>query len=148
MKLYKPLISLSTDKLHKPHHFPSRKWLACYFLSAIENTGARKFHGTQHPIETWVFSPNVRYASSVDSPSPTTAVKILYRAVTEAQQRERDSLVREQLHVHELGLPLVLEEELIGVLAEANGELPSELRVFQEWNVALLPRFSQADLSP
>lgn len=141
IKLLKPFLAIRHDAVSKPQSFDMRKWLAGHLLSAVETTGVRKFYATSLPFELWVFTPDMTYCSSEDGGEPVKASKILFRATDPSKMGERDTLGSQQLHVEELGLPSVLERELSRLLEQSNESIPEAARMFQDWKVALLPRF-------
>lgn len=112
-------------------------WFSCYLNQAIETQGVRKFVFPTLPYEIWVFSTNLAY-SSLDSPEPKQAMKVLFRARVGDQDVEM--LRAANLLVETLTLSPIMENLLHKVLQQENTKLPESLRSFMGgWEVAVLP---------
>lgn len=83
--------------------------------------------------------PHVTYASSLTRPRPTAGLKVLFRLVDEETHAQRDKLGGTKVHTEDLGLPAVLERNLLAILQDANKSLPDPLASFMEWKTAFLP---------
>lgn len=134
-----------------------QKWISARLLYLIENTGLRKYHihpppeSAELPIPTpsvliWVFTPDLLFSSSTPSPlrnDPTRSMKVFYKKQTwqPLQPGEPESATEEDVE-----FPKDLYDELDRALVQSQRLLPPTTRKFQGWDVALLERFSGADV--
>ncbi|KAF7533372.1 hypothetical protein G7054_g7123 [Neopestalotiopsis clavispora] len=92
-------------------------------------------------LHIWLFNGNISFTSSVvESEGPVPAVKVLYRFVTKAEaDRLSDSIMSD---VQEITLPAHAVQGLRLLLERSNQWLPSGDRIFKEWTVGLLGKWS------
>jgi hypothetical protein len=81
----------------------------------------------------------------MDTAEPMRAVKVFWQDCDVSSQ-DISTINRQVLAEGELELPSYELEELRAKLVMSAGLLPKSARMFQGWNVALLPRFTSADL--
>ncbi|KAI5301670.1 hypothetical protein KEM56_001479, partial [Ascosphaera pollenicola] len=97
----------------------------------------------------WLFNPELRYTTSVNTICPTRAVKILHHELPPAElQRliKPPASVPSLISVEEVALPLSIYHDLMSTLLDTQKMLPVSARKAslggptkgQEWNVALL----------
>jgi ubiquitin-protein ligase E3 D len=92
-------------------------------------------------LHIWLFNGNISFTSSVvESEGPVPAVKVLYRFVTKAEaDRLSDSIMSD---AQEITLPTQAVQGLRLLLERSNRWLPSGDRIFKEWTVGLLGKWS------
>lgn len=83
--------------------------------------------------------------SAGDITGPLRAAKVFWQDCDIASQ-DIGALNRQMLAEGELELPPDEMAELRDKLKSSAGLLPESARKFQNWNVAILPRFTYADL--
>ena len=120
-------------------------------LSSIDCQGVRKFavqdnRDSSRSLRVWVFTPDMTISSSAtNTAQPLRVVKVFWQDCDLSSQ-DTGALNRQMLAEGELELPPDEMQELRVKLAASAELLPIGARKFQDWNVALLPRFTRADL--
>lgn len=149
-KLAKLAISVSPSP-DRTQSFDRQKWLSCHLLNCMDNQGLRRFiitsgNNSQDALEVWLFTPDLRIASSASATSkPARVAKILWKQATVERQEAR--LDAHSLSEGEIEMPLFELQALRRALEESAVLLPEKARRFQNWNTALLERFSIEDAS-
>ncbi|EME88953.1 uncharacterized protein MYCFIDRAFT_129187 [Pseudocercospora fijiensis CIRAD86] len=150
-KVRKQHLSLSSSPSHRSASYPPEKWLACLLLASIDTQGVRKFtvrsSTSDHiALKLWIFTPDINVSSSTTTASaPIRAVKIFWQDWTLASD-DIGALNRQALMEGELELPPQEMDQLRDKLMQSKSMLPEPARKFQDWNVALLPRFRLDEL--
>ncbi|KXT13227.1 hypothetical protein AC579_1727 [Pseudocercospora musae] len=150
-KLRKQHLSLSSSPSHKPASYPPEKWLACLLLASIDTQGVRKFTvrstiSDGPAVKLWIFTPDINVSSSAATASaPIRAVKVLWQDCTLVSD-DIGALNRQALMQGELELPPQEMNQLRDKLMQSKFMLPEPARKFQDWNVALLTRFTLGEL--
>ncbi|PPJ60243.1 hypothetical protein CBER1_01305 [Cercospora berteroae] len=150
-KLRKLHLALSSSIQPDPISYASEKWWTCLLLSSIEYQGVRKFTAqsttpSSQGLKLWVFTPDMTVSTSAfETPEPVRAAKVFWQDCDLSSQ-DIGALNQQALAEGELELPPGEMEELRTKLANSAQLLPSNARKFQQWNVALLPRFVDADV--
>jgi len=153
-------VRLSPDKPRVSH--PIEKWLTCHLLSSMESQGVRKFSVVDeevdiegalkngHPkmaMKLWIFNPDIEISSSaLDTAGPIRVSKVFWQDVPEVGDHEQQMLNRQTLSEGELTMPSDEKQALRDALQTSADLIPESGRKFQSWKVALLPRFTKADL--
>ncbi|RYP65523.1 hypothetical protein DL771_008280 [Monosporascus sp. 5C6A] len=103
-------------------------------LSALEeSTLARSV------LNIWVFNGNITFSSTEEPKSPLSAVKVLYRLVSEEEANKMlESMTSD---VQDIALPADAIDAVTGVLGKSNNLLPESDRHFREWTVGLLEKW-------
>ncbi|KAI9779996.1 MAG: hypothetical protein M1816_003278 [Peltula sp. TS41687] len=137
-----PIVDLGT-----PRSWPRELIISAQLLGMVDHQATRKFmiraddgeEGEQGAILLWVFTPDMYYSSSSSlNAGPLRAMKVFYQEVVYASDMRK-----EQSRLYdELNLPCNALRELRRIMKLSNSRLPTSLRLFQDWNVALLERFS------
>jgi ubiquitin-protein ligase E3 D len=90
-------------------------------------------------LSTWILNPHIDYLSS-QKPAARGAIKLLYKVICKAEAERLTELVASDMQeinvVHEALL------ECIECLKQSTQILPPEQRVFNDWQVGLLDRYS------
>jgi hypothetical protein len=121
------------------------------FLSSIESQGVRKFrvhspHSPDNVLKVWIFSPDLNVsASRYSSRDGFRAMKVFWREVEAPSEQDVGTLNRQTLAEGDIEMLPDDLRSLCEHLRESASLLPESARVFQGWNVALLPRFTLAD---
>ncbi|KAM3419143.1 hypothetical protein BST61_g5088 [Cercospora zeina] len=150
-KLRKMHLALTTSANSTSISYEAEKWWSCLLLSSIECQGVRKFTAqsttsSSQGLKLWVFTPDVTVSTSaLDTPEPVRAAKVFWQDCDLSSQ-DIGALNQQALAEGELELPPGEMEELRAKLEKSARLLPSNARKFQEWNVALLPRFVDTDV--
>ncbi|TKA22528.1 hypothetical protein B0A50_08068 [Salinomyces thailandicus] len=161
-RLRKPSLSISSNanaNLAVSNYHNSEKWLACHLLTAAETQGVRKLlvsspipnqtpqAQTLASLQIWLFAAELVIASSVaKAPQPVSVVKIFYR-LTDTPAESTGKLNTAALSQGEVEL-LGSDWQLLKNLLESSAALlPSRARVFQDWRVGLLRRFTEEDVT-
>ncbi|KAG9517019.1 hypothetical protein KCV07_g6482, partial [Aureobasidium melanogenum] len=144
IRLQKPYLALSSQRDSIICSYDAAHWFSCYLHQAIETQGVRKFVFPTLPHEIWVFSTNLAY-SSLESPAPKQAMKVLFKAREGGQDVE--TLRAGNLLIETLTLSPSLEELFYSVLQQENAKLPESLQVLMGWQVAVLPVLYNSDSS-
>lgn len=150
-KLRKQHLSLSPSPGHQPATYPPEKWFACLLLASIDTQGVRKFivqstTSDQSALKLWIFTPEIDVSSSaVSTKHAMRAVKVFWQDFTLSSQ-DVGALNRQAFMEGELELPPQELHHLREILVESKKILPEPARKFQEWHVALLPRFTKDDV--
>ncbi|KAI1736540.1 ubiquitin-conjugating enzyme E2-binding protein [Xylaria scruposa] len=98
----------------------------------------------QDLLNIWVFNANITYASTEAPTSPTSAIKVFYRTVSQkAADKMLDSIVSD---VQDISLPSEAITAIFGLLNKSNDFVPQNDRKFQEWIVGLLEKSSSRKL--
>lgn len=142
VRLQKPYLALSSKKDSTTRSYDAAYWFSCYLNQAIETQGVRKFVFSTLPYEIWVFSTNLAY-SSLDSPDPKQAMKVLFG--TREGDQDVEMLRAANLLVETLTLSPIMEKLLHQVLQRENSTLPESLKNFMDWEVAVLPVLYDSD---
>ncbi|KJX94158.1 hypothetical protein TI39_contig4214g00019 [Zymoseptoria brevis] len=151
-KLRKMHVSLSAEIGQPSISHESEKWLSCHLLSSIDTQGVRKFRiqstdPNNTSIRIWIFTPDINIASSKATNSkPMRAVKVFWTDAAPSQPGDEGKLNQQTLSEGEIELPIEEMEALRKTLVRSAALLPEGSRKFQEWNVALLARFTGADV--
>ncbi|KAK4637702.1 hypothetical protein CLAFUR0_01750 [Fulvia fulva] len=150
-KLRKAYLSVSTAPGAPFTSYDPEKWLACRLLSSMDSQGVRKFiiqshHHDEPALKAWIFTPDIDVSSSAaQSPRPLRALKVLWMKCT-ASSAPTSALNRQTLSEGELELHETEMNLLWKVLVKSSMLFPEGGRKFQDWNVALLHRFTSADV--
>ncbi|KAF7192559.1 Uncharacterized protein HII31_06106, partial [Pseudocercospora fuligena] len=150
-KLQKQHLSLSASPSHKSASYSPEKWLACLLLASIDTQGVRKFTvrstTSDHvALKLWIFTPDINVSSSAAIASePMRAVKVFWQDCTLLSD-DIGALNRQALMEGELELPPQEMDQLRDKLMRSKFVLPEPARKFQNWDVALLPRFRLDEL--
>ncbi|KAI5370060.1 Putative ubiquitin-conjugating enzyme E2-binding protein [Septoria linicola] len=150
-KLRKLHLALSSSSTQGHESFAVEKWWSCLLLSSIECQGVRKFTaqstgGSSQGLKLWVFSPDMTVSTSAGNiTEPLRASKVFWQDCDIASQ-DIGALNRQMLAEGELELPPDEMAELRDKLKSSAELLPENARKFQNWKVAILPRFTYADL--
>lgn len=132
--------------------YSADKWWACLLLSSTESQGVRKFtaQGTlpgDQGLKLWIFTPDVNVSTSAaDTEGPMRAIKVFWRDCDPSDQHF-GVLNRQVLAEGELELPSDEMSSLRRSLADSAILLPNMSQRFQDWHVAVLPRFTSADVA-
>jgi hypothetical protein len=151
-KLRKMHISLSGAAERLSTSYDAEKWLSCHLLSSIDGQGVRKFRiqSTDHndvPLKVWIFTPDITVASSqARDAKPVRAIKVFWVDVDPSQPGDEGKLNQQTLSEGEIELPTGELKVLRQTLIRSAMLLPEASRKFQDWNVALLARFTNADV--
>lgn len=90
-------------------------------------------------LHLWILNHHLVLSSSLD-PGVKTAIKVLYKDVnTEEAIRMTESLAAD---AQDLSFPESAVIEAREALTRSTASLPSSERQFQDWNVGLLPRWT------
>lgn len=129
--------------------FNSTKWLSCHILSSMDNQGLRRFlvissRKSEDPLLIWIFAPDLTIASSASpDPKPLRVAKILWKRVpAEARDGRLDA---QSLSEGEIEMPEFEFDALRRSLQDSAALLPEGSRSFQDWQTALLARFTDDD---
>lgn len=147
-KLAKLALSISTSQDHS-QSFDKNKWLSCHLLNTMDNQGLRRLvitsgSGSRDSLLVWLFTPDLRIASSASPTSkPERVTKILWKKAP--VERQEALLDKASLSEGEIEMPLFELQALRDALEDSAALLPVKSRHFQDWNTALLPRFSTGD---
>jgi hypothetical protein len=152
-KLYKWSLSIEKEDSSK-EFFSVAKWISTQLLAAAENSGIRRFvvepsgqpNDRSDGLLLWLFTDSLSFSSSHNffaRRDPTRAMKILWKAV------DNPSEILDSHHFsHEhLLFPLHVYDTLKQTLETSQFLLPQAVRMFQDWKVGLLERFSWGDVS-
>ncbi|KAK1075853.1 hypothetical protein LTR12_001384 [Friedmanniomyces endolithicus] len=153
-KLRKPCLSVARSDKSRPRGYSHEKWLSSALLTAAESQGAMRLAlhasdgSSSDPIyimHTWLFAPDLMTTSSAaDTTEPIRVVKVLYREGVPADIETLDKMgsAEGELEVSE-------EEwcEMRSLLDRSAELLPEKARRFRQWNVGLLRRFVEDDVS-
>ncbi|KAI0490078.1 ubiquitin-conjugating enzyme E2-binding protein [Xylaria cf. heliscus] len=92
----------------------------------------------QDLLNIWVFNANITYSSTEAPISPTSAIKVFYRTVSqEAADKMLDSIT---LDVQDISLPSEAIAAISELLNKSNSFVPESNRKFKEWTVGLLSK--------
>ena len=147
-KLFKLALSISSKDDHR-QTFNVTKWLSCHLLNSMDNQGLRKFVVTSSPASQpslliWLFAPDLNIASSAAvHDTPLRVTKILWKVAP--AQRQDTLLDKQSMTEGEIEIPNFEFEALKNSLEQSAVLLPESAQRFQEWNVALLERFTASD---
>ena len=147
-KLFKLALSLSFKNDHR-QTFDVTKWLSCHLLTSMDNQGLRKFVVTPSPasrpsLSIWLFAPDLNISSSAAAyDKPLRATKILWKSAP--AQRQETLLDKQSMTEGEIEIPNFEFEALKNSLEQSAVLLPESAQRFQEWNAALLERFTASD---
>ncbi|KIW07652.1 uncharacterized protein PV09_01594 [Verruconis gallopava] len=152
-KLYKWSLSISREDSSK-QCFTNLKWISTQLLSAVENSGVRRFvveparsdKDGSNALLLWLFTDSLSFSSSYQffkRRDPTRAMKIMWKRIQNASETMES---RHFSHEH-LVFPPHIYETLKNGLQESQFLLPQAARKFQDWHVGLLERFSWEDVS-
>ena len=154
--LRKPYLSISTHTSQPAVTYDSELWLACTLLTAAETQGIRKLYVScqnedvnQHPVtmQLWLFATDLTVSSSTSAElEPLHVVKIMYRDAAEDSDFS-GRLNAVALSEGEVELPRDELRGLKGKLERSAVLLPQKARVFQDWRVGLLRRFTESDVA-
>ena len=130
--------------------YPYEKWFTRHLLHSLESQGVRKFVIRRSTgaaaLRMWVFSPDLTISSSVAEDSgPVRVMKVMWQPC-DADMAGSDKLDAQRLSEGDIELAGYEFEDLEKVLQESSKLLPESGRVFQDWRVVLLRRFTAADL--
>ena len=120
----------------------------------METQGVRKFtlqtiQPSDAALKLWIFTPDISVSSSTaDGPEPIRGTKILWMDSVASPEHSSGALNRQALSEGELELPPEEFQQLREALVESAALLPQSAKKFQSWNVALLPRFTSAEVTP
>lgn len=147
-KLAKLALSVSHGA-ERLQSFSATKWLSCHLLSAMDDQGLRRFivtskTGTHKALLLWLFTPDLGIASSASPANgPLRVTKVLWKqASAEAQEARLDA---HSLSEGEIEMPGFELDALRQSLEDSAALLPEQARLFQDWKVALLERFTEED---
>lgn len=148
------MISLHETSLSSARRLQEEKWSACALLSAMESQGVRKFivtstHAEEVPLFVWIFASDLDITSTNENRNiMMRAVKVMWK-ITSLEEADRlDSALSSQSL--SLGTLELMEQDFTQfktALKQSADLLPSASRKLQDWNVALLPQFTLADVS-
>ncbi|TKA36593.1 hypothetical protein B0A54_11836 [Friedmanniomyces endolithicus] len=153
-KLRKPCLSIAVSQKTSSRGYSHEKWLSSALLTAAESQGVMRLalHASDwssgHPISmmhTWLFAPDLVISSSAaDTKAAIRVVKVLYREGVSA-----DIETLGKMGSAEGELEFSKEEwcEMRSLLDRSAELLPGKARRFQQWNVGLLRRFVEDDVS-
>jgi hypothetical protein len=147
-KLYKLALSNSSQDDHR-QTFDATKWLSCHLLNSMDNQGLRKFvvtpsPGSQPSLLIWLFAPDLNIASSAAAHDiPLRVTKILWKLAP--AQRHDVLLDKQSMTEGEIEVPDFEFDALKHSLDQSAALLPESARLFQDWNVAVLERFTVSD---
>jgi hypothetical protein len=147
-KLFKLALSISSNDDHR-QSFATSKWLSCHLLTSMDNQGLRKFvvtsgRASTSPLLVWLFTPDLNIASSAaPHDTPLRVTKILWMPAPAHSQDAR--LDKQSMSEGEIEMPQFEFDALKQSLEQSAVLLPESARRFQDWNVALLERFSVND---
>lgn len=115
----------------------------------MDNQGLRKFVVTsrtpsQQSLLVWLFAPDLNISSSAArNDTPLRVSKILWKLAPEQSQDGR--LNEQSMSEGEIEVPDFELAALRQCLEKSIVLLPESARTFQDWNVALLERFTMSD---
>ncbi|KAI0444823.1 ubiquitin-conjugating enzyme E2C-binding protein [Xylaria telfairii] len=90
----------------------------------------------QRLLNIWVFNANITYSSTKAPTSPTGAIKVFYRTVSQQEaDKMLDSITSD---VQDISLPCEAITIISELLDKSNGFVPETDRKFKEWTVGLL----------
>jgi hypothetical protein len=147
-KLFKLALSTSSNNDHR-QSFDTSKWLSCHLLTSMDNQGLRKFvvtsdQASNPPLLVWLFTPDLNIASSATpQDTPLRVTKILWMLAPVQPQDAR--LDKQSMSEGEIEMPQFEFDALKRSLEQSAVLLPESARRFQEWNVALLERFTASN---
>ncbi|KAI1752536.1 ubiquitin-conjugating enzyme E2-binding protein [Xylaria castorea] len=94
----------------------------------------------QDLLNIWIFNANITYSSTEAPTSPTSAIKVFYRMVSQkAADKMLDFITSD---VQDISLPSEAITAIFGLLNKSNDFVPESDRKFQEWTVGLLAKWS------
>ncbi|KAI9663654.1 MAG: hypothetical protein M1821_007144 [Bathelium mastoideum] len=150
-RLYKWAVSVAQGDLGVRVAFSLEKWISSRILAYVENESTRHFHvhsGSKDPhaisLLLWVFSPDISFSSSThaeDRHDPTRAVKVMWQDYSDSTDKSNQPTFRYE----SLELPANVVFSMQQALRGSQKLLPSSSRIFNEWSVGLLQRFSIYD---
>jgi hypothetical protein len=147
-KLFKLALSISSNNDHI-QSFDTVRWLSCHLLTSMDNQGLRKFvitsdQASNPPLLVWLFTPDLNIASSATPQgTPLRVTKILWMLAPIQPQDAR--LDKQSMSEGEIEMPQFEFDALKRSVEQSAVLLPESARHFQDWNVALLERFSVSD---
>ncbi|KAK0271904.1 hypothetical protein LTR35_009352 [Friedmanniomyces endolithicus] len=153
-KLRKPCLSIAVSQKTSSRGYSHEKWLSSALLTAAESQGVMRLAvhtsdgASGHPISimhTWLFAPDLTISSSAaDTTDAIRVVKVLYWEGVPADIETLGKLGGAEGELE------VSEEQWCEIrsLLDCSPELlPKKARRFQQWNVVLLRRFVEDDVS-
>ncbi|KAJ5124418.1 uncharacterized protein N7515_008243 [Penicillium bovifimosum] len=128
---------------------PTEAIVAAQLLELIERESARRFvvHcGQKSGLLLWVFNPDMRYSNSSTGHSimAQQAMKVFYQECDDVDNLLHPEIGNPSpLSVEELELPSMIFEAMSQALVGSTKMLPPSARIFNEWQVGLLSRFTR-----
>lgn len=156
-RLRKPRLAVSASPAVPAKSFGKEQWLACHLLTAAESQSVRKLQVYCHPVsdaeshrrtmQVWLFATDLVASSSVtETLEPLHVVKIMHKEPCKPMEIT-PKLNAMTLSEGDLELPEEDFDVLFASLVESIKLLPPKAKKFQDWNVGLLRRFTDADFA-
>ncbi|KAK0248081.1 hypothetical protein B0A54_16478 [Friedmanniomyces endolithicus] len=153
-KLRKPCLSVAVSRKSSSQGYSHEKWLSSALLAAAESQGVMRLavhtsdgssSNSTSIMHAWLFAPDLMISSSAaGTTDPIRVVKVLYQEGVPA-----DIETLGKMGGAEGELEVSKEEwcEMCSLLDRSAALLPEKARRFPQWNVGLLRRFVEDDVS-
>lgn len=113
-------------------------------ITSLDSPGSREIDKPPSLLNIWVFNGNIAFSSTAEPKSPLSAVKLLYRLVSqEDADKMLDSMTSD---VQDITLPVDAINTVASILAKSNSLVPESDRYFKEWAVGLIEKWDSPDV--
>jgi ubiquitin-protein ligase E3 D len=108
-------------------------------LALASVRGGNEAESSNTLLHIWLFNKDITFSSTESTTSPVSAIKVLYRLVSQA---DADEMIESMTsNVQDVNLPESAIQALTELLRISSTFLPEADRVYSDWHVGLLDRW-------